>query len=81
MADTIIFLDTPLWKRRLRIVTRYLKQQLGLERAHYKSDLRMLKNMFKWTNDFERNREHFEAKINLYKDKVIRISDNKSLNF
>ncbi|MEC0240128.1 hypothetical protein P4H66_09730 [Paenibacillus dokdonensis] len=81
MADTIIFLDTPLWKRRLRIVTRYLKQQLRLEKAHYKSDFRMLKMMFKWTDDFERNRGCFEAKINLYKDKVIRITDNKILNF
>lgn len=56
MADTILFLDTPLWKRRVRVVTRYLKQQLGLETAHYKSDFKMLKMMFEWTNDFERNR-------------------------
>ncbi|WP_440118986.1 shikimate kinase [Paenibacillus sp. QZ-Y1] len=38
MADTIIFLDPPLWKRRFRIVTRYLKQQAGLEKALYTSD-------------------------------------------
>src|SRR5689334_11995161 len=31
MADTIIFLDTPLWKRRIRILTRFLKQKLGIE--------------------------------------------------
>ncbi|WP_422657602.1 hypothetical protein ACK8P5_17810 [Paenibacillus sp. EC2-1] len=76
MADTIIFLDTPLWKRRVRIVTRFLKQQLGLEKAHYKSDFKMLKMMFEWTNDFERNRGHFEAKISVYQDKLIRITGN-----
>lgn len=81
MADTIIFLDPPLWKRKIRIVTRYLKQQSGLEQAHYKSDLKMLRMMFQWTNNFERNRDEFEAKIHLYEDKVIRISDNNSMKW
>jgi len=79
MADTIIFLDPPLWKRRIRIITRYLKQQLGLEHSHYKSNLNMLKMMFQWTNDFERSRGYFEAKLNLYKDKVIRLNDTNRL--
>lgn len=81
MADTIIFLDTPLWKRRFRIVTRYVKQQVGMEKAHYKSDLKMLKMMFTWTNEFERNRAVFENKMCLYRDKVIRVTDNKTLNY
>lgn len=81
MADTIIFLDPPLWKRKIRIVTRYFKQQSGLEQAHYKSDLKMLRMMFQWTNDFEKNRDEFEARIQLYEDKVIRISDNNSMKW
>lgn len=31
MADTIIFLDTPLWKRRIRILTRFLSKILVLK--------------------------------------------------
>ncbi|WP_235550693.1 AAA family ATPase [Paenibacillus sp. Soil787] len=31
MADTIIFLDTSLWKRRIRILTRFLKQNSELK--------------------------------------------------
>jgi hypothetical protein len=80
MADTIIFLDTPLWKRRIRIFVRFIKQQLGVEKCHYKSDIRMLKMMYKWTRDFESNRGRFETKLQLYKDKVIRLYDSTNVN-
>ncbi len=70
MADTIIFLDTPLWKRRIRILTRFLKQKLGIEKCHYKPDFMMLKMMYKWTRDFEQNRDSFEAKLKLYNEKA-----------
>ncbi|GAA3404130.1 hypothetical protein ACFFNY_02280 [Paenibacillus hodogayensis] len=81
MADTILFLDTPLWKRRIRIFTRFLKQKIGIEQCHYKPDIVMLKLMYKWTRDFENNRESFEAKLQSYKNKVIRLYDNKNLDF
>jgi len=81
MADTIIFLDTPLWKRRVRIFTRYLKQKIGIEKCHYKSDIMMLKMTYQWTRDFESNKKSFEAKLLPHKSKVIRLTDNKSLNF
>ena len=80
LADTIIFLDIPLWRRRVRIFLRYLKQQLGIEKCHYKSDMSMLKMMYKWTQDFERSRDEFEKKLQLYQNKVIRLYDNTDLN-
>lgn len=78
MADRIIFLDTPLWKRRIRIFSRFLKQNLSLEKCNYKPDYTMLKKMYKWTQDFEQNREQFERKLQLYENKVIRIYNNRS---
>ncbi|GBF74375.1 hypothetical protein PA598K_02718 [Paenibacillus sp. 598K] len=81
MADTIIFLDTPLWKRRIRILTRFLKQNLGIEKCNYKPDIGMLKLMYKWTRDFERSRDELESRLRLYKEKVIRLNDNNDLNF
>ncbi|MBM7565008.1 hypothetical protein [Paenibacillus sacheonensis] len=75
MADTIIFLDPPLRTRRIRILTRYLKQKLGIEKCHYKPDLKMLRMMYRWTSDFERNREGFEGKLERYKEKLIRVKD------
>ncbi|WIV21258.1 hypothetical protein QPK24_11535 [Paenibacillus polygoni] len=77
MADTIIFLDPPLWKRRIRIFTRFLKQKLHIEQCQYKADLAMLKMMYKWTSDFEKDREAFEANLSLYNHKLIRLTDNK----
>lgn len=48
-----------------------MKQKIGIEKCHYKPDMATLKKMFEWTDDFERNREHFEAKLNLYRKKVV----------
>jgi adenylate kinase family enzyme len=79
MADTIIFLDTPLWKRKMRIFLRFIKQNLGIEKSHYTSDVQMLKMMYKWTRDFERNRVEFEKRLQPYHHKLIILTDNKKL--
>lgn len=81
MADTIIFLDPPLWKRKLRIFTRFIKQQLGLEKCHYKSDFYILKSMYKWTNEFEKNRKEFIEILNRYSGKLLIASDKTELGF
>ncbi|MDO3412492.1 hypothetical protein QWJ34_22195 [Saccharibacillus sp. CPCC 101409] len=74
-ADAIIFLDPPLWKRRMRIVSRWIKQRTGREECAYKPDLSILKLMFRWTRDFERDRPRFEAKLDSYGAKVLRITN------
>lgn len=74
LADEVIFLDPPLWLRKFRIILRFFKQQLHIEPCHYKSDIKMLKLMYKWTNDFERTRKQFEQMLDLYKYKLTRIS-------
>ncbi len=43
MADKIIFLDTPLHIRRIRIITRFLKQRFGIEKCNYNPTFKMLK--------------------------------------
>ncbi|MFD2701035.1 hypothetical protein ACFSVM_11210 [Paenibacillus shunpengii] len=79
IADKIIFLDPPLWKRKIRIMTRFVKQKLGIERCHYKPNLSMLRRMYIWTREFEQNREHFESKLQRYDEKVIRLRDTKDI--
>lgn len=76
-ANKIIFLDMPLWKRRLRIFTRFARQQLGIEKCHYKSDIKMLKMMYRWTNDFEKNRVEFEKMLREYGNKLVVINNGK----
>jgi ABC-type microcin C transport system permease subunit YejB len=49
LSDRIIFLDPPLIARYCRILIRYIKQKLGIEKCHYKASIHMLKMMFRWT--------------------------------
>lgn len=79
MADTIIVLDPPLWKRRYRILTRYVKQQLGIEKCHYKSDWKMLRMMYRWTREFEHSRDEFEVRLEPYQGKIVWIADAREL--
>ncbi|SDE36985.1 Adenylate kinase [Paenibacillus sp. UNCCL117] len=81
MADTIIFLDTPLWKRKIRIFTRFIKQNLGLEKCGYQPDREMLRLMYQWTREFEENRADFESRLHLYEEKMIRLYDSKDMSF
>ena len=79
-ADKIIFLDTPLYVRKYRIVKRFLKQKLGIEKCHYKPDLNMLKAMFKWTKEFEEERSKHEERLLKYREKLVWIKTAKKLN-
>lgn len=76
LADKIIYLDIPLYKRKLRILKRYIKQKIGLEKCSYNSNIEMLKMMYKWTDDFEKNKLKFERKLSKYKNKIVRSNSN-----
>ena len=75
-ADAIIFLDFPVSVRKRRIVLRWIKQRLGLERCGYKPDWVMLKLMFKWTQNFEDGIDTLKARLVRFGDKVIRLHTN-----
>lgn len=79
MADWIIFLDTPLYVRKYRIVMRWIKQKLGLEKCNYKPDMKMLRQMFIWTSDFEKKRDEYEKYLSNYQDKLIWVHSVKEL--
>lgn len=78
LAEKIIYLDIPFRVRKRRILIRHIKQNLGLEKCGYKPNREMLKNMYKWTDDFEKNKVQFEEKINKHRDKLI-ISNNSNI--
>ncbi|WP_096187129.1 P-loop NTPase family protein [Evansella halocellulosilytica] len=52
-ADVILFLNLPHRTRRIRIVSRFIKQKFGLEPSHYKPTWTMFFKMFKWDKQFE----------------------------
>ena len=78
MAEKIIYLDIPKNIRNKRILTRYIKQKIGIEKSNYKTSLKMLKMMYKWSNEFEKNRDEFENKLNKYVDKLEVIGNEKT---
>ncbi|UFU00424.1 AAA family ATPase [Radiobacillus kanasensis] len=53
-ADIIVFLDVRMKTRRWRIWKRYMKQILRLEKSHYRASLRILRKMFVWNQQFEK---------------------------
>lgn len=70
-ASKIIYIDIPLSIRKRRILSRFLKQKLGIEKCNYKPTFKMLKMMYKWTKDFEDNKKDFEKHLKRYKKKLI----------
>lgn len=78
LADVIVFVDPPLMLRKKRILTRFIKQRLGIEKCHYKSTFRMLKMMYHWTGEFENKRDDFEYLLSEYSTKLIRVGRDRS---
>lgn len=78
LADEIIFLDIKSWIRFYRIHKRFIKQQLKIEQSHYKSNLKMLRMMWKWHNDFDRDYNKFITMLNQY-DCVIILNRTKDI--
>lgn len=67
----IIYIDIPLYIRKKRILCRFLKQKLRIEKCNYKPTFKMLKMMYKWTKDFEDNKKDFEEILKKYGRKLI----------
>ena len=56
LAELVVLLDTPFVTRLCRVFTRFVRQQLGLESCHYRSDWAMLRRMLRWAVDGERGK-------------------------
>ncbi len=80
MAEKIIFLDTPLHIRKVRIITRFIKQKCRIEKCNYEPTFEMVRKMFKWTKDFENKRSEYESILLEYENKLIRIKNIKELH-
>ena len=80
-AEVIIFLDTNYSIRTYRIIKRFIKQKLQIEKAHYQPTFTIFFKMFKWNKQFEsigkpnfwENYHHLHQKITIMKknNKVI----------
>lgn len=79
LANYIIFIDPPLILRKIRILIRFIKQKLHIEKCNYKADFAMLKAMYVWTKDFETKRAEFIKMLNQYDNKLITITSSKQI--
>jgi len=79
-ADQIIFLDFPSQKRVQRIVKRYIRQLLRIEKANYKPTFSMFRRMFKWNRYFEEQmKPEFIKKCSVYDHKLYRFQTDKEV--
>lgn len=79
-AEIIIFLDTDLFKRDIRIVLRFMKQRLGIERSIYKQTFRGLLKMIAWNHKFDRiNKKKIVEFLEPYKSKVMFMKDIRDI--
>ncbi|BAK16347.1 adenylate kinase [Solibacillus silvestris StLB046] len=81
-ADLILFLDTKYSIRTYRIIKRYLKQKLRIEKANYIPTLAIFFKMFKWNRYFEEvGKINFFNKYGVYKDKIEVIKNTKYIKY
>lgn len=76
-ADSIVVLDYPLYLRKWRIVTRWVKQKLGIEKCIYRPHIKMLKAMLRWVNNYETDRDGTKGRIARYADKAVYLHNQK----
>ncbi|MDN4492537.1 AAA family ATPase [Ureibacillus aquaedulcis] len=80
-AELIIFLDTKYSIRTYRIIKRFLKQKLRLEKANYKPTIDIFLKMFKWNRYFEEvGKVNFFDKYGKHKDKIEVINNANCIN-
>ncbi len=69
-ADSIIQLEPSISIRRQRILLRWIKQNLHLEKCGYAPNIQMLKCMFKWTLNYENGSDGVKERLMPYKHKI-----------
>lgn len=76
-ADTIIYLNLSKSVLYKRVLLRWIKQNLGIEKAPYKTDIKILKQMFSWVdkelNNSKLNKlQPYEKKVEILNEKQIK---------
>lgn len=78
-ADTVILLEIPLYVRRKRIILRWIKQNLGIEKCTYKPHLKMLKSMFKWARNYNTGADGTKSRVAKFSSKTVVLHNNKEI--
>ena len=76
-ADRIIVLDYPLRVRKWRILKRWIKQKLGIEKCIYRPHIKMLKAMLRWVNNYGTDRDGTKGRIAQFAEKAVYLHNKK----
>lgn len=76
-AEHVVVLDYPLRVRKWRILKRWVKQKLLLEKCIYRPHIKMLRAMFRWVNNYEIDRDGTKSRIAQVSEKVIYLHSKK----
>lgn len=77
ISEKIIFIDIPIFIINIRILKRFIKQLLKIEKCNYKTNYKMLKLMYKWSNNFSKKKKNLYYHLDDYKEKLMVIKNNK----
>jgi len=78
-ADKVILIEPSFLVVRKRILFRWLKQRLGIEKCIYKPKFAVLKAMLKWSADYRNGTDDIRTRLNEFSDKVIVLRTNRDL--
>ncbi|TYS51916.1 AAA family ATPase [Bacillus infantis] len=79
-ADQIILLDPPYSQRTNRIIKRFVKQKLHMEKANYKPTFEMFRKMFRWNRYFETvSKPQILELLRPYEEKLYVLDDDKKM--
>ena len=80
-ADSIILLDLPKSVYKFRIILRFFRKKLGVERQGKKETVKALLSLLKWTDKFQKvNLPNIYTLLEKHKDKTIVLSSAKEVN-
>jgi len=79
-ADAIVLLEFPLLVRIYRIILRWLKQRLGIEKSMYRPSYAMLKCMLGWAKNYDNEKVELLDRIKPYQDKLVILHNHKEID-
>jgi len=79
-ADTIVLLEIFTKVRNYRIIKRWIKQRLGIEKCIYTPRFEMLKCMLQWSKDYDAGKDKLKNRVLQHQKKVITLINNKDIN-
>ena len=78
-ADTVLLLEIPRIVREKRILLRWVKQNLGLEKCIYRPRFAMLQAMFRWARNYDTGEDGTKALVSQFASKTIVLRNGKDI--